>query len=86
MQDDTSYVSTCTTKLAQADMQPTPEKQTEQGRGEFATAPSLSEPEKKFRTLRYGEGEGRTEYTVSNQHNGYALERGHVLRLSLIHI
>ena len=37
-------------------------------------------PEKEFHTLKYGEGEGRTEYTVSNQHNGYTLKNGYVLR------
>ena len=26
---------------------------------------------KQFHTLTFGDGEGRTEYTVSNQHNGY---------------
>ena len=45
-----------------------------------AIAPPVTLPEKRLHTLKYGEGEGRSEYTVSNQHNGHTLKEGYVLR------
>ena len=51
------------------------------GRAQTTLPPLPAEPpEKQFHTLKYGEGEGRSEYTVSNQHNGHTLENGYILR------
>lgn len=75
MQDDASYVSTWTPKTSLADGQPA-ETEAPQGTDTDNTEP----PEKQFHTLKYGEGEGRSEYTVSNQHNGHTLENGYILR------
>ena len=79
MQDDANYVSTWTPKTSLTDEQPivmeTPPKEEHDKKDSIAAAP----PEKMYHKLKYGEDEGRTEYTVSNQHNGYTLE-GHVLR------
>ena len=80
MQDDASYVSTWTPKTSLTDEQQTvmeaPPKEKRGKEDGIVAAP----PEKEFHTLKYGEGEGRTEYTVSNQHNGYTLKNGYVLR------
>ncbi len=80
MQDDTSYVSTWTPKTTLAEEPPemTKLEAQKQERGDGAATPTAP-PEKQSHTLKYGEGEGRTEYVVSNQHNGYTLD-GHVLR------
>ena len=79
MQDDASYVSTWTPKTSLTDEQPTttaaPPKE-----DCAAIAPPVTLPEKRLHTLKYGEGEGRSEYTVSNQHNGHTLKEGYVLR------
>ena len=79
MQDDASYVSTWTPKTSLTDEQPTttaaPPKE-----DCTAIAPPVTLPEKRLHTLKYGEGEGRSEYTVSNQHNGHTLKEGYVLR------
>ena len=72
MQDDSSYVSTWTPKTSLTDEQPKEDS--------AAAAVPAAPPEKQAHTLKYGEGEGRTEYTVSNQHNGYTLQNGYVLR------
>lgn len=76
MQDDSSYVSTWTPKTSLTDEQPTTAEAPQPKEDCVTAAP----PEKQAHTLKYGEGEGRTEYTVSNQHNGYALQNGYVLR------
>ena len=79
MQDDASYVSTWTPKTSLTDEQQTttaaPPKE-----DCAAIAPPVTLPEKRLHTLKYGEGEGRSEYTVSNQHNGHTLKEGYVLR------
>ena len=72
MQDDSSYVSTWTPKTSLTDEQPKEDS--------AAAAVPAAPPQKQAHTLKYGEGEGRTEYTVSNQHNGYTLQNGYVLR------
>ena len=79
MQDDASYVSTWTPKTSLTDEQRTA---TEVPPKEdcAAIAPPVTLPEKRLHTLKYGEGEGRSEYTVSNQHNGHTLKEGYVLR------
>ena len=80
MQDDSSYVSTWTPETSLTDEQPTT-AETPQPKEDGVTAASpAAPPEKQAHTLKYGEGEGRTEYTVSNQHNGYTLQNGYVLR------
>lgn len=76
MQDDSSYVSTWTPKTSLTDEQPTTAEAPQPKEDSAAAAP----PEKQAHTLKYGEGEGRTEYTVSNQHNGYTLQNWYVLR------
>lgn len=76
MQDDSSYVSTWTPKTSLTDEQPTTAEAPQPKEDCVTAAP----PEKQAHTLKYGEGEGRTEYTVSNQHNGYTLQNGYVLR------
>lgn len=79
MQDDANYVSTWTPKTSLTDEQPTttaaPPKE-----DCAAIAPPVTLPEKQLHTLKYGEGEGRSEYMVSNQHNGHTLKEGYVLR------
>lgn len=79
MQDDASYVSTWTPKTSLTDEQQTttaaPPKE-----DCASIAPPVTLPEKQLHTLKYGEGEGRSEYTVSNQHNGHTLKEGYVLR------
>lgn len=53
----------------------------ERGKEDSIVAASpTAPPEKQSHTLKYGEGEGRTEYTMSNQHSGYTLQNGYVLR------
>lgn len=83
MQDDASYVSTWTPKTSLADEQPTtaetPQPKEERGKEDSIAAPPAVPPEEQYHKIKYGEGEGRTEYLVTNQHNGYTLE-GHVLR------
>ena len=79
MQDDSSYVSTWTPKTSLTDEQPTT-TEAPQPKADSAAAVPAAPPEKQAHTLKYGEGEGRTEYTVSNQHNGYTLQNGYVLR------
>lgn len=80
MQDDSSYVSTWTPETSLTDEQPTT-AETPQPKEDGVTAASpAAPPEKQAHTLKYGEGEGRTEYTVSNQHNGYTLQNGYALR------
>ncbi len=87
MQDDPNYVSTWTPKASLTDEQPTTAEAAQPKEADKAAAPLSSTPlpaapkENQSHTLKYGEGEGRTEYTVSNQHNGYTLE-GYVLRRS----
>ena len=80
MQDDSSYVSTWTPKTSLTDEQPTTAEAPQPKEDSAATAVPAAQPEKQAHTLKYGEGEGRTEYTVSNQHNGYTLQNGYVLR------
>ena len=79
MQDDSSYVSTWTPKTSLTDEQPTTAEAPQPKEDGVTAASAAAPPEKQSHTLKYGEGEGRTEYTVSNQHNGYTLD-GHVLR------
>ncbi|WP_165067997.1 helicase C-terminal domain-containing protein [Desulfovibrio sp. ZJ200] len=87
MQDDPNYVSTWTPKTCLTDEQPTTAEAAQPKEADKAATPLSSTPlpaapkENQSHTLKYGEGEGRTEYTVSNQHNGYTLE-GYVLRRS----
>lgn len=79
MQDDANYVSTWTPKTSLADGQP-PTAEAPQPQEDDAVAESpAKQPEKQCHTLKYGEGEGRTEYTVSNQHNGQTLKNGYIL-------
>ena len=80
MQDDSSYVSTWTPKTSLADEQPTTAEAPQPKEDCVTAVPAAVPPEKQSHTLKYGEGEGRTEYTVSNQHNGYTLQNGYVLR------
>lgn len=78
MQDDANYVSTWTPKTSLTDEQPTtvaPPKD-----DSVAVASPTAPPEEQLRKLKYGEGEGRTEYLVTNQHNGYTLKEGYALR------
>ena len=80
MQDDTNYVSTWTPKISLTEETPAKTESAEQKRENGAVATTPAAPKKEqFHKLKYGEGEGRTEYVVSNQHNGYTLG-GHVLR------
>ena len=85
MQDDSSYVSTWTPKTSLTDEQPTtaeaPQPKKERGKEDSIAAPPAVPPEEQYHKIKYGEGEGRTEYLVTNQHNGHTLE-GYVLRRS----
>lgn len=69
MQDDANYVSTWTPKTSLADGQTTAEAPQPQEDSAAAESPA-KQPEKQYYKLKYGEGEGRTEYLVTNQHNG----------------
>ena len=80
MQDDASYVSAWTPKTSLADDQPAVTEAPQQTGTDNTDAPPTESPEKQFHTLKYGEGEGRSEYTVSNQHNGHTLKNGYILR------
>ena len=80
MQDDAGYVSTWEPKTALSEETPVmPESTKYTQESDPITAKNAQPKEKQLHTLKYGEGEGRTEYTVSNQHNGHTLD-GHVLR------
>ena len=83
MQDDASYVSTWTPKTSLTDEQQTvmetPPKEERGKEDSIVVAPAVP-PEEQYHKIKYGEGEGRTEYTVSNQYNGYTLKNGYVLR------
>ena len=80
MQDDSNYVSTWEPKKSLIMEPPILAESAEQNRESAAAVTKGVRPEaKQFHTLTFGDGEGRTEYTVSNQHNGYTLD-GHVLR------
>lgn len=92
MQDDSSYVSTWTPKTSLIDEQPTTEEasQPQEQNMEGIKEPSAehiealpvveaSTPEEKHHTIKYGEGDGRTEYTVSTQHNGHTFN-GYIVR------
>lgn len=84
MQDDASYVSTWTPKTSLTDEPPAateaPPKEDRGKEDSIASVPSAAPPEERYHKLKYGEGEGRTEYLVTNQHNGYTLKEGYVLR------
>ena len=84
MQDDASYVSTWEPKTSltneQQTVMETPPKEERGKKDSVVAAPAAALPEKEFHTLKYGEGEGRTEYLVTNQHNGHTLKNGYVLR------
>ena len=80
MQDDANYVSTWTPKTSLADEQPTTTEAPQPKEGSVAAADPAKQPEEQFHTLKYGEGEGRTEYLVTNQHNDHTLKEGYVLR------
>lgn len=73
VQDDSSYVSTWTPKTSLTDEQPTTAEMPQPKEDSAATASPAAPPEKQAHTLKYGEGEGRTEYIVTNQHNGHTL-------------
>ena len=75
MQDDANYVSTWTPKTSLADEQPTTTEAPQPKEGSIAAAVPVKQPEEQFHTLKYGEGEGRTEYLVTNQHNGYIRDK-----------
>ena len=80
MQDDSNYVSTWEPKKSLIVEPPILAESAEQNRESAAAVTNAVQSEaKRFHTLTFGDGEGRTEYTVSNQHNGYTLD-GHVLR------
>ena len=70
MQDDSSYVSTWTPKTSLTDEQPTTAEAPQPQEDGVAAAVPAKQPEEQCHTLKYGEGEGRTEYLVTNQHNG----------------
>ena len=84
MQDDASYVSTWTPKTSLTDEPPAateaPPKEDRGKEDSIASVPSAAPPEERYHKLKYGEGEGRTEYLVTNQHNGYTLKEGYALR------
>lgn len=86
MQDDSSYVSTWTPKTSLTDEQPTtaeaPQPKEERGKEDSIAAPPAMPPGEQYHKIKYGEGEGRTEYLVTNQHNGHTLKEGYVLRRS----
>ena len=75
MQDDSSYVSTWTPKTSLADEQPTTAEAPQPQEDGVAAAVPAKQPEEQCHTLKYGEGEGRTEYLVTNQHNGTIRDR-----------
>ncbi|WP_291447685.1 SNF2-related protein [Desulfovibrio sp.] len=80
MQDDANYVSTWEPKTSLAEETPAMAESAEQTRkSNDITTDSVQPKKEQYHTLKFGEGEGRTEYTASNQHNGYTLD-GHVLR------
>ena len=79
MQDDANYVSTWTPKTSLADGQPTAEEAPQLKEDSAAVESPANQPEEQFRKLKYGEGEGRTEYLVTNQHNGQTLKNGYIL-------
>lgn len=79
MQDDANYVSTWTPKTSLADGQPTAEKAPQLKEERAAVESPAKQPEEQFRKLKYGKGEGRTEYLVTNQHNGQTLKNGYIL-------
>lgn len=70
MQDDANYVSTWTPKTSLADGQPTTAEAPQPQENSAAAESPAKQPEEQCHTLKYGEGEGRTEYLVTNQHNG----------------
>ncbi len=80
MQDDANYVSTWTPKTSLTDKQPITTTVAPPKDDSVAAASPVTPPEEQFRKLKYGEGEGRTEYLVTNQHNGYTLKEGYALR------
>ena len=80
MQDDANYVSTWTPKTSLTDEQPITTTVAPPKDDSVAAASPAAPPEEQFRKLKYGEGEGRTEYLVTNQHNGYTLKEGYALR------
>ena len=84
MQADANYVSTWTPKTSLTDTQPTvtevPPKEERGKEDSIAAAPPAAPQKEQHHKLKYGEGEGRTEYLVTNQHNGYTLKEGYVLR------
>ena len=80
MQDDANYVSTWTPKTSLTDKQPITTTVVPQKDDSVAAASPATPPEEQFRKLKYGEGEGRTEYLVTNQHNGHTLKEGYALR------
>lgn len=84
MQDDSSYVSTWTPKTSLTDEQQTvmeaPPKEERGKEDSIVAAPPAVPPEEQYHKIKYGEGEGRTEYLVTNQHNGHTLKEGYVLR------
>lgn len=80
MQDERGFVSTWTPKPSLSVEPPAMTESGEQkpGTGE-AAADSVTTQEPQFHKLTFPNGDGRTEYTVSNQHNGYTLD-GYILR------
>ena len=74
MQDDANYISTWTPKTSLADGQTTAEAPQPQEDSAAAESPA-KQPEKQYYKLKYGEGEGRTEYLVTNQHNGHIRDK-----------
>lgn len=84
MQDDANYVSTWTSKTSLTDEQQTatevPPKEESGKEDSITTAPPAAPQKEQHHKLKYGEGEGRTEYLVTNQHNGYTLKEGYALR------
>ena len=70
MQDDANYVSTWTPKTSLAAEQPTTAEAPQPRENSVAAESPAKQPEEQSCKLKYGEGEGRTEYLVTNQHNG----------------
>lgn len=77
IQDDRDYVSTWEPKISLGEEpppSPAPVPQ-EPERGDAPEADHVT-----ARTLKFGTGDERTEYTVSNQHNDHSVSNGHILR------
>lgn len=84
MQNERGSASTWEPKTSLSDEQTTaaemPPKEERGTEDRIAAAPPAAPPEEQYHKIKYGEGEGRTEYLVTNQHNGHTLKNGYVVR------